>query len=130
DLQKAPVRLWLYGLISLIEMQMLRLIRNRFDDGLWFGRLPLLRIEAAKELFAERRRRNEEANLSDCLQFCDKAAILLKDSELSAAANFPSRRTGQKFFSQLESLRNDLAHANDILTGRWPGLAELVKEGE
>ena len=32
DLQKAPIRLWLFGVISLIEMQMLRLIRERLPD--------------------------------------------------------------------------------------------------
>ena len=75
----------------------------------------------------------EEANasdFSDCLQICDKATIVLRDSELSALANSPSQSAGQRFFNALESLRNDLAHANDILKGRWPELAELVKEGE
>jgi hypothetical protein len=133
DLQKAPVRLWLFGVISLIEMQMLRLIRERFPEGTWRELVPPARVEAARKLFAERQRRNEEADpsdFSDCLQICDKAMIVLKDSELSALADFPSRGAGQRFFSDLESLRNDLAHANDILIGRWPDLAELVKAGE
>jgi hypothetical protein len=133
DLQKAPVRLWLFGVVSLIEMQMLRLIRERFPDGAWTSLVPPARVEAAKKLFAERQRRNEEANavdFSDCLQICDKATIMLKNGELSALTNFPSRSAGDGFFKDLESLRNDLAHANDILKGRWPELAGLVKEAE
>ena len=35
DLQKAPVRMWLFGLIFLIEMQFLRLIRDGWPDGSW-----------------------------------------------------------------------------------------------
>jgi hypothetical protein len=133
DLQKLPVRLWLFGTISLIEMQMLRLIRKRFPNGAWTSLLSPARLDAAKKIFAERQQRNEEINasdFSDCLQICDKATILLKDSELSAFACFQSRSAGQRFFSFLEALRNDLAHSNDILKGRWPELAELVIEGE
>jgi hypothetical protein len=133
DLQKAPIRLWLFGVISLIEMQMLRLIRERLPECGWVSLLSEGRVKAAKKLFTERQRRNEEASVadcSDCLQICDKAQIMLKDRELSALMNFPSRSAGIRFFEALESLRNELAHANDILKGRWPELADLVWEAE
>jgi hypothetical protein len=86
----------------------------------------------SQEGFAERQRRNEETNasdFSDCLQICDKCEILLKDSELWPLLGFSSRTGGQRFFSALESLRNDLAHANDILRGRWPELADWATQG-
>lgn len=130
DLQKTPVRLWLFGLVSLLEMQMLRLVRARFPDNQWTGLLSLGRLREAQTLFDERKRRNEEVQLSDCLQLCDKATILQRDPELSALLTFPTRSAGQKFFSQMESFRNDLAHANDILKGRWPQFAELVSQCE
>lgn len=133
DLQKAPVRLWLFGMISLIEMQMLRLLRQRLPEGAWEDLLTPARLDAAHKIFNERRRRNEEAHVSDfsdCLQICDKATIFLKHDELAGIASFPSRAAGQRFFSFLEALRNDLAHSNDILRGRWPELAERVVEGE
>jgi hypothetical protein len=133
DLQKIPVRLWLFGLISLIEMQMLRLIRQRFPGGAWASLLSPARLEAARKVFALRQEQNREADpsdFSDCLQICDKATILLKDSALSAVASFPIRSAGRRFFSHLESLRNDLAHSNDILNGRWPALADLAEEAE
>jgi hypothetical protein len=129
DLQKTPVRMWLFGMISLIEMQMLRLIRKRFPHGTWKELLSSSRVDHAQKVFAERKRRNEETNVldfSDCLQICDKATIFLKDSELSAVACFESRSAGGRFFAFLEALRNDLAHSNDILKGRWPELAEQV----
>ena len=44
--------------------------------------------------------------------------------------NFPSQGAGKNFFRDLESLRNDLAHANDILKGRWPELADFVGTAE
>ncbi len=133
DLQKTPVRLWLFGLISLIEMQMLHLIRKRFPDGTWTKLLSSARLDEAKKTFAQRQQRNEEANVydySDCLYICDKATIFFKDKELSAVARFESKTSGRRFFGLLQSLRDDLAHSNDILNGRWPELAEVVMEGE
>lgn len=32
----------------------------------------------------------------------------------------------ETFFKDVGRLRNALAHANDIVAGRWPELAELV----
>lgn len=133
DLQKAPVRLWLFGVISLIEMKLLRLIRERFPHGTCMSLLPPGRIDAARRIFAMRKQRNEEADVSDfsdCLQICDKATILLNDSELKALAQSPTTAIDDDFFSRLQSLRDALAHSNDIVAGRWPELVNLAKEAE
>jgi len=37
DLQKAPVRMWLFGVLSLLEMQFLRLIRTAYPQDTWKG---------------------------------------------------------------------------------------------
>ena len=126
DLQKAPVRLWLFGLVSLLEMQLLRVVRERYPGEAWSSLLTGERLEGARRVFAERRRRNEENDLSDCLQLGDKAAIFLKDPELFALSAFPSKQALDSFFKEAGALRNALAHANDILSGRWPALADLV----
>jgi CBS domain-containing protein len=131
DLQKTPVRLWLFGIVSLVEMQLLRYIRMQFPDSSWAEKLTPARVQQAQKTFDERRRRNEETSaldFADCLQFCDKAAIFTK--ELECAKGFESRQAAQRFFSRVEALRNDLAHSNDILSGRWPELAELVQQCE
>ncbi len=126
DLQKAPVRLWLFGLVSLVEMQMLRVVRERYPSDSWAGHLSSERLEGAQRLFAERRRRHEENDLSDCLQLGDKATILMKDADLFALSGFTSRSSLEQFFREVGQLRNALAHANDIVAGRWPELANLV----
>ncbi|HAM73672.1 MAG TPA: hypothetical protein DCM86_18720 [Verrucomicrobiales bacterium] len=126
DLQKAPVRLWLFGLVSLLEMQLLRVIRQRHPGKGWEPHLPAARLQATRRVFQERRRRNEENDLSDCLQLADKATLLMKDGVLFAISGFASKRAAETFFKEVGTLRNALAHANDILAGRWPALADLV----
>lgn len=130
DLQKAPVRLWLFGLVSLLEMQLLRVIRERFPGESWGALLSEDRVQSASRLFAERQRRNEGNDLSDCLQLGDKAAILMKDPELFALSGFASKRSLESFFKEVGMIRNALAHANDILAGRWPALVDLVSQLE
>ena len=126
DLQKAPVRLWLFGLVSLLEMQLLRVVRERYPADAWAPLLTNERCAGARRVFAERRRRNEANDLSDCLQLGDKATILMKDRELFAMSEFASKRALEAFFKDVGTLRNALAHANDILSGRWPALVDLV----
>lgn len=130
DLQKAPVRLWLFGLVSLLEMQLLRVVRERYPADAWTCHLTGERLAGARRVFAERRRRHEENDLSDCLQLGDKATILMKDPVLFAQSGFPSKQALETFFNDVGQLRNALAHANDILHGRWPELAELVVQLE
>ena len=40
DLQKAPVRMWLFGVLSLLEMQFLRLIRTVYSQDSLPGTFP------------------------------------------------------------------------------------------
>ena len=73
DLQDPPVRMWLFGLITLIEMRFLDLIELRFQDEGWQKYLSNQRLEKALALQAERQRRMQNPRLLDCLQFSDKA---------------------------------------------------------
>src|SRR5574337_72615 len=82
DLQKIPVRMWIFGLISLLEMQMLRMIRRHYPDDSWSQFLAPGRIEKARQLNSDRIRRNSEVDLADCLQFCDKRDIFIKSDQL------------------------------------------------
>jgi len=130
DLQKAPVRLWLFGLVSLLEMQLLRVVRQRYPADAWVKLLTEERCQGTRRVFADRQRRKEEIDLSDCLQLGDKATIFMKDRELFALSGFPSRQALEDFFKDIGTLRNGLAHANDILSGRWPALADLINHLE
>jgi hypothetical protein len=76
DLQKFPFRMWLFGILSMVEMHMLRLIRERFPNDAWQHGFNTCRLNKAKELFDLRTRRNEEIDLDDCLEWCDKVAIV------------------------------------------------------
>jgi hypothetical protein len=127
DLQKAPMRMWLFGLISLLEMQMLRCIRGvGKDDNWWQELLTENRLKMAKKTFALRQEKNEEIYLSDCLQIVDKVTIFRKCDELFVLTHFESKIQWKRQMGGIEELRNNLAHSNDFGVKPWSEIADLV----
>jgi hypothetical protein len=130
DLQKAPVRMWLFGLVSMVEMQMLRVLQEALDEDEWSCLLSGSRLDKAREMFRDRSRRNEETTLADCLQWGDKATIFLKKGRLRSVLGLASKREVNRVLDQIQDLRNDLAHSQDIVKGRWPELAKIALSAE
>ncbi len=130
DLQKAPVRMYIFGVLSLLEMQFLRLIRSALPDDSWKPMLSPKRIDEATKFLKDRRRRNEDIDLADCLQFCDKVTIVTKHPELRAELGFQSSGKAETLLEKFRKLRDDLMHAQDIITGRWPELVDLLDRAE
>lgn len=131
DLQKQPIRMLLFGLISLFEMQANRMIKEYLPDDAWQHHLQMERVEKAKNLFTERKSRNEAIELCDCLQICDKRDVIINDPKLSKLLGIESKTKGKTFFKDLEKLRNNLAHSQDLnTTNSWNDIFKLIKQTE
>ena len=126
DVEKPPARMWLFGMITIIEMFVARTIEARFPDGSWSEHVAPGRLEYAQKLRDERRRRNQYVNLLDCLQLSDKAQILVRDPESATEMGFESRREAKEAIKRLESLRNNLAHSQEIVAHDWPIISRLA----
>lgn len=119
DLEKPPMRMFLFGMITLGEMLMTELIRKRYSDGSWQALLSEQRLAKAMQLQADRDRRGQSADLIDCLQYGDKGWILSYDEEFRKAVNQASRREARKAIKEMETLRNNLAHTQEIIPSGW-----------
>ena len=127
DLQKPPVRMWLFGMITIIEMGLTKLIEAAYPDGSWRQCLSEGRLQKAETLLEERQRRNRDLDLLDCLQFSDRGQIVLRNEELRNRAGFVSRSRGEQTVKELEALRNNLAHAQDIIACDWDIIVKLTE---
>lgn len=127
DIEKPVVRMWLFGIIMLIEMLLAKEIRRRWPDGDWEQHVSENRLEKAKELKAERERRGYYPDLLDCLQLPDKLYIMLTESVFMKDMGFASVRAAKRAIRELESLRNALAHGQDITTRDWPPIVRLAR---
>jgi CBS domain-containing protein len=119
DLQDPPVRMWLFGLLTAIEMRLQMLIQQRFSDESWMQYVSPARVDKAKLLQEERRRRSQDPTLIDCLQFSDKMQIVARDEPLRVQVGFVSRRRADLVGKVFEALRNNLAHSQDIIESDW-----------
>ena len=125
DLRKSPVRMWLFGMVTLIEMRFSRLIEEFCPGGEWRRFVSESRLRKAEELLEERTRRNQDLDLIDCLQFSDKGQIVARNEKLRSLTRFESRRQLDETTKHLERLRNNLAHAQDIVTSDWDTIVGL-----
>jgi hypothetical protein len=125
DIQKPVGRMWLFGMITIIEMNLTRRLRLAWPEGSWAGLISPARLEKTRELLEERRRRGQHCGLEDCLQLVDKAQILIQSPGQLEDFGFKTKGAARRVLKELESLRNNLAHSQDIVTYDWAGIAPV-----
>jgi len=130
DLQKPPVRMWLFGMITLLEMRATRLIELKCPGDRWKQFLSEGRLQKAEALLEERKRRNQSPELIDCLQISDKGQIIARSEEIRQLTNMESRRQTEQIIARLEGLRNNLAHSQDIVSSDWETIVALCRDME
>src|SRR5699024_4802931 len=82
DLQKTPVQLFLFGLVSLVEMYLLEIIKISLPNNTWRPYIKKKRLIQAEEMYKKRKEQNEAIELVDCIQLCDKHELVLNDTRL------------------------------------------------
>jgi len=128
DLEKPPMRMWLFGIITLLEMNVTWAVQEIYPDNRWVDMISSSRLEKAQELQAERQRRKQNAGLLSCLQFSDKLEILGKEEINREFMNLKSRREARDLTKSLESLRNNLAHAQPVIGDSWEVILRLSSD--
>lgn len=128
--QKPIMRMWLFGVITIIEINMRNRITECFSDDDWKPLLSKQRLNKAEDMKAERNRRGQSCRLLDCLQFSDKAQILMSDPAQLEWMGFASKGVAKRLARDLESLRNNLAHSQDIVSHDWTQIARMAQRIE
>lgn len=126
DLQKPPLRMWLFGAITIFDSNLTCAIEALYPADSWQGALSPGRFEKAVALRAERQRRGADCRLVDCLQVKDKADILVRDAESVAVLGLKSRREAERLTNSIEALRNHLAHAHELVAEHFATAIRLA----
>lgn len=126
DLDTIPVRIWLYGMISIFEFELKEKI-NRLSIK-WEKMLSSSRLAKAEKLFALKQSKNEEISLLGCIQLVDVGTIVFKSWE-HFNHFFPSGYSKNKihsFFNKINLLRDVLAHGQKLQI-EWPEIHNLMQ---
>ncbi len=131
DVNKPPVRIYLFGIISLFEMHLNSWINHFYPGDSWEHEVSEKRIKDAHDIYEIRKGNNQDLSLLECLQFCDKRDLLAKSEDFRK--NFDiSRKKFEPFVKRVEIIRNELAHSqNSIISNiEWPVFVETVSRLE
>jgi len=126
DIQKPVVRMWLFGMITFFELYLNERVDKVWPENSWENQVSSVRLERARALFDERKRRHLSGTLLECLQFSDKMQLLLQNPAERAEFGFKTKGAADRVVKDLESLRNNLAHSQDIVSNDWPQIARLA----
>jgi hypothetical protein len=114
DLQKPPLRMWLFGAITILDTNLTDAVEEIFPGDSWLDRISEGRAEKARTLRTYREQSGSVCRLVDCLQIKDKTDILVQNEASLAALGVASRREAKQLTSDMEKLRNHLAHAQEL----------------
>ncbi len=129
DIQHPYMRMWLFGIITLVEMQIIPLIEQAWPNDSWKSLISSKRLVMAEALQKERLRRNQPTSLLACLSLSDKLRIMVENRSLLEYFG-SSKRRAYKVCKEFESLRNNLAHAQDIVTHDFALIVRLALQIE
>jgi len=106
------------------------MIRGQDPAHRWQAVVSAGRLEKARQIQAERQGRNQYCELIDCLRLSDKGQILMGSESAMKRLGFETRGVAKRSVKALESLRNHLAHAQDIVSHDWAQIARLSQRME
>jgi hypothetical protein len=131
DINKPPVRIYIFGIISLLEMHLNLWISHYFQNNSWTGEISEARLAMANEVYEIRKGNNQELSLLECLQFCDKKELLSKSEEFLKVFEI-GKNAFQKFLKRAEDIRNELAHSqNSIISNlEWNKFYKTLSTAE
>lgn len=111
DLQRVPVRILMFGLITLLEMNLRESIRQYYGDNGWDHLLNEKRLGDAKKLQNTRIIKDASIGLLECTQLCDLKEIIARGPLLQEIFLGLSKKQFCTRLEQIEEYRNNLAHA-------------------
>ena len=131
DVNKPPVRIYVFGIISLLEMHLNSWINHYYPDSSYVAEIDKARMEDATKIYEQRKGNNQELSLLECLQFCDKRDLLLNNAEFLEIFDF-SKKKFDTFIKRAEKVRNELAHSqNSIISNmEWSKFIETIDSTE
>ncbi len=119
DLNKPPVRVYVFGMLSLFEMHLNSWIRFEYPDNGWQEHISEQRLGKAQETYELRKKNNQDLYLIDCLQLADKRDLLAKSKEFRARFDF-TKQGFERFIRYAEQIRNEIAHSQDSIIASLP----------
>ncbi|UCG85269.1 MAG: hypothetical protein JSW71_15195 [Gemmatimonadota bacterium] len=117
-------RAWLFGVLTFLEIRARELIAS---DPAWRELMSRARLEKARAIKDERARRGRSMETLDALQFGDVGWLAVRYDGWYEYFGVRSKKKAKLLVKQLETLRNALAHSQDILSHDWETVVAVAR---
>lgn len=124
DLDKIPLRIGFFGLISLFETHLKDFIRKYLPN--WQESISENRLSRARNLYEWKKSRKEEIDLVQCLQFGDLGSIFSKNHRFKKFDDSLSRERFVQTMNNIGKLRDALAHSQSHLGFSWMEIDQII----
>lgn len=124
DLDKIPLRIGVFGLISLLETHLKEIMRRFIPD--WEESLSENRLQQATKLYEWKKERGEEIDLVQCLQFGDLGSVFSKMQRFRKFEPDFSRDDWVNMMNGIGRLRDALAHSQLRLGFSWEEVDKVI----
>jgi len=124
DLDKIPLRIGIFGLISLFETHLKDLIRKQLPN--WEESITENRLGQAEKLYDWKKARGEEIDLVQCLQFGDLGSVFSKKQRFRKFEPDFSRDNWVDMMNNIGRVRDALAHSQSHLGFTWEEIDRMI----
>jgi len=124
DLDKIPLRIGFFGLISIFETHLKDLIRKQLPK--WEESITENRLGQARNLLEWKKARGEEIDLIQCLQFGDLGSVFSKKQRFRKFEPDFSRENWVDMMNNVGRLRDALAHSQSHLGFSWEEIDRMI----
>ena len=135
DLQKAPVRMMIFGVITVLEMHLTEVLRREWPGDTWreCGSFTPKQVKAIEGAFRQAKARNDETDVFGCMDLYDKSLLagetetLFEVLQINDPDDVESSELGD-----IRRLRNSVAHGKSLVTSNrsWNKVLRIVIESQ
>jgi len=113
DLNRLPVRVYLFTILSHLEGLMADLLVDEFPDDAWLGELTERQRANVRGLYDQKKGVDVDTRLIDCTTLTQKFAIISKNARLRVRFGRTSKATFERYVQPVKELRDRLTHGLD-----------------
>lgn len=121
DLQKIPVRMFIFSLLSFLEMKMIEIIDKKYPNDKWMKFLEKSEKRKIEKSYKKKKSKNENLKKINCAYFSQLTKIM-KKIKLKYGYNL-----NEIFDESLNEIRNNIAHSQD-LGNKELDMSEIIKK--
>lgn len=118
DLQKAPVRMMIFGVITVLEMHLTDVLRREWTGDEWSkcDSFTPKQVKAIEGAFQQAKARNDETDVFGCMDLYDKSLLACETSSLLEALQNVGADDLESNLTDIRRLRNAVAHGKSLVT--------------